>query len=224
MSFAEIVYIFVIIIILFVYYFMIVRKLYSSNNIVRGNTNIYADKLMIIAHPDDELIFGSRFIIEKSGWKIVCITNATLKSNNYISFNKENYRKKEFIDVMNKLKCQYEMWDYEDANFNWNWDETKLLERLKNLISEKQYKIILTHNLQGEYGHAQHKKISQLVHKLRPNNLYVFDFDPNSKNPYMEKINELINLYSSQDKVIKKYYKYILHQSKKKINFNAETQ
>ncbi|AGC01983.1 hypothetical protein H012_gp477 [Acanthamoeba polyphaga moumouvirus] len=221
MSLTEIIYIIIVIIILFIYYFLIVRNLHSSNYVIKGNTNLDADKLMIIAHPDDELIFGSKFILEDPGWKIVCVTNATLKSNNFISFNKENYRKKEFINVMNKLKCAYEMWDYEDANFNWNWNETKLLEQLENLISEKQYKIILTHNLQGEYGHAQHKKISKLIHKLKPDNLYVFDFDTNKTNPYMKKINNLINLYSSQDKVIKKYYKYILHQSKKKVEFNA---
>uniref|UniRef100_A0A6G6AC67 PIG-l superfamily n=1 Tax=Borely moumouvirus TaxID=2712067 RepID=A0A6G6AC67_9VIRU len=224
MSSKEKLYIIIVVIILFIYYFFIFRNLYSSDYIVKGNTNIDADKLMIVAHPDDELIFGSRFILEEPGWKIVCVTNATLKSNNYISFNKTNYRKEEFINVATELKCQYEMWDYEDANFNWNWNEEKLLKQLKTLLSEKQYKLILTHNLQGEYGHAQHKKISQLIHKLKPNNLYVFDLDTNYENPYTKKINELINLYSSQDEVIKKRYKYILHQSKKKVNFNAVMQ
>lgn len=213
----------IIIIVLYILYW---RPLHSSSEIIQGNTEYPANKLMIVAHPDDELIFGGSELIENPGWKVVSITNATKKSMNRFSPTRfsstENFRKREFIEMMNKLKCQYEMWDYEDNYFNANWNENLILNQLNKLISEKNYEIILTHNLQGEYGHTQHKRVSQLVHQLANqmllNNLWVFNTDKNITNPYSSKIKELAGIYGSQNTVIDEHYEYIIHQSKKYVN------
>ncbi|AEQ32589.1 N-acetylglucosaminylphosphatidylinositol deacetylase [Megavirus chiliensis] len=207
----------ILLIICYTYYYLFVRKLYNSNLIIKGNINIDADKLMIVAHPDDETIFGGRYLIEDHGWKVVCITNASSKSSNRLSL-KKYVRHKDFIYIMNKLKCQYEIWDYEDNQYNANWNKNKLLAQLENLFLDKKYKIILTHNLDGEYGHIQHKYISRLVHDINPKNLHVFHLDENQINPYYQKVMDLLKIYSCQNKIIRKLNKYILYQSIKKVN------
>ncbi|ANB50632.1 putative N-acetylglucosaminyl phosphatidylinositol deacetylase [Powai lake megavirus] len=207
----------IIIIICYVYYYLYIRKLYSSNYIIKGNTDIDADKLMIVAHPDDETIFGGRYLIENHGWKVICVTNASSKSSNTLSLKRYD-RRKDFIYIMNKLKCQYEIWDYEDNKFNANWNKNKLLTQLKNLFLDKKYKIVLTHNLDGEYGHIQHKCISRLVHEINPKNLYVFYLDMDQINPCYQKVMDLLKIYRCQNNIISKLNKYILHQSIKKVN------
>lgn len=199
------------------YYILFLRKLYSSNSVIKGNNHINVNKLMIIAHPDDELIFGGREILEEKGWKIVCITNGSSKSGNIFSFCSAEKRREEFISVMNKMDCAYEIWDYEDNYFNANWNEKILVRQLSNLLNEKKYRKIVTHNLNGEYGHIQHKKISEIIHYLKPKKLYIFDYKDSESNPYIEKINDISLLYSSQKNVIRKHYNYVIHQSLKKI-------
>ena len=58
-------------------YYVFFRKLYSSARKLKGNNHLKYDKLMIVTHPDDELIFGGRLLLDKKGWKVVCITNGS---------------------------------------------------------------------------------------------------------------------------------------------------
>lgn len=209
----------IIVIVIFVIFFLFFRQLYSSNYIVVGNKQKehFVDKLMIVAHPDDELIFGGKQLIEEKGWKIISVTNGTKNSNDIFKVGTENIRKKEFINVMNSLGHCYEMWDYEDNYLNNNWNESLLLEQLQKTINEKNYKKIVTHNLQGEYGHRQHKKISELVHKLKPKNLYVFDINDSEINTHIKELYKLIELYGTQKKIIQKHQKYLVHQCIRKV-------
>ncbi|QTF49288.1 putative N-acetylglucosaminyl phosphatidylinositol deacetylase [Acanthamoeba polyphaga mimivirus] len=219
--------VFIAVIIIIILYVLYLRPLYSGTSVIKGNTRYKADKLMIIAHPDDELIFGSKELIENPGWKVICITNGSKKSVNKISIcylmgHRSTYRRDEFINMMNLLHCQYEIWDYEDNYFNSNWNLKQLKNQLENLLREKNYKMVLTHNLAGEYGHTQHKTISKLLYDINPPNLYTFYYDSNTINPYLVLIKKLSHVYQSQDKIIKKNYKYIEHQSKIAVKNNSK--
>ena len=198
------------------YYYVFRRQLYSSNHIFSGNTDKPFNKLMIVAHPDDELIFGGRALLQEKGWKVICLTNGTLFSNNVFRFNRTNYRKREFISIMNKLGYPYEIWDFEDCYFNANWDDTKLMINL-NRIFETQYEKVITHNSEGEYGHCQHKKVHQMVQRCNPANLYVFHHGE-QENIYLDELLQLLKYYSSQKTIIDKHFKYIRYQSYRKIN------
>lgn len=205
--------IFLFVFVIVIYYFLFLRSLYSSDYFISGNNHLNVDKLMIIAHPDDELIFGGKELIKEKGWKVVCVTNGSNRAGNIFSFCPAEKRIKEFISVMNKLECRYEILDYEDNGFNANWNEISMLNKIRQLIDEKKYKKILTHNLNGEYGHVQHKKISEIVHRLKPNNLYVFDIDYTKTNSLKNELNKLLLLYNSQNKIIVKHRDYVDHQS-----------
>lgn len=212
-------YIIIIILILsIVWYYLYYRELYYSDKIITGNNHVKFDKLMIVAHPDDETIFGSRQLIEEPGWKVVCITNASNKSANQFSLINADTRINEFITIMTELDCAYEIWDYEDNGCNANWHKS-IIDRLSTLVNNRKYNKIVTHNLDGEYGHVQHKKISQIIHKINPPNLYVFN-KGTTKNPYIDKINKLLSIYQSQKIAVEKFYEYVYYQNVKSVNNN----
>lgn len=189
--------------------YLIKRPLYHSSLKIIGNQHIKYDKLMIVAHPDDELIFGGAELISKSGWKVVVVTNCTQESSNMFSLYIPN-RLQEFMNIMNKLGHCYEIWDYEDNGINCNWDN-KIETDIRNLLDNNKFKMIVTHNLKGEYGHIQHKKLSQIMHKLVNENLYVFTTSKNI-NPYYKKVKEILKLYTSQNSAINTHDKYTLYQ------------
>ncbi|MNI36301.1 1D-myo-inositol 2-acetamido-2-deoxy-alpha-D-glucopyranoside deacetylase [compost metagenome] len=151
---------------------------------------------MIVTHPDDETIFGGAQLILEKGWKVICVTNGDNK-----------VRKKEFKKVMKKLDAKYEMWTYKDK-WNGDFDRPRLKSDLAELLARQPVEKVVTHNLQGEYGHTQHIVLSQLIHELVDKNMYVFD---TSEKKLDEKVivkkKKLLKIYKSQDiKWIKRKY------------------
>ena len=124
---------------------------------------IVYDKLMVVAHPDDESIFGGANLIQETGWKVICLTNG----------NNET-RSTEFYQAMDMLKVSCEIWDYPD-DFEGSFDAALLKKDLKKILRKNSINCIVTHNLYGEYGHSQHKSLSQILHNIFKKNLYVFD-------------------------------------------------
>lgn len=127
-----------------------------------------ATKLMIVAHPDDELIFGGSSLIENNNWRVICLTN-----------KRDNKRRKEFEKVMRDLAIpEFEVYDLED-NFNVNLNDQQLTSILQNEINSKNWEKIVTHNSIGEYGHHHHYQIHNKVKELvnDTSKLWVFDKD-----------------------------------------------
>ncbi|WP_059172375.1 PIG-L family deacetylase [Bacillus sp. FJAT-27445] len=144
-----------------------------------------SDKLMIVAHPDDELLFGGGELLTEKGWKVVCVTN---RGN--------PQRAAEFRKVMNLLNAEYDIWNYPDK-WNGDFDRMALSNDLKKLLGECNYKKIVTHNLHGEYGHTQHIALSQVLHDLVKKDLYVFGFhDQKLPSDIFKKKLELLHEYS----------------------------
>lgn len=208
----------IVVMILMVYYIIYHRTLHSGEFFIQGNNNQKIDKLMIVAHPDDELIFGGSELVKESGWKVVCVTNATWRSHNIFSPNLKKNRYQEFILVMNKLGHAYEIWDFEDNLFSANWNLNLLEKKLLQIINQQKYNKIVTHNLKGEYGHVQHKKISEIINNIKPANLYVFGYNENIYNEYTAQITQLLKIYHSQNNTIAMHYKWIVHQCLEKIS------
>jgi LmbE family N-acetylglucosaminyl deacetylase len=120
-------------------------------------------KLMIVAHPDDESLFGGEALTSSAGWTVVCVTNGTSEE-----------RRREFIAAMTSIGANYTMLSHFDHLNSGNFSP-RLGEQLAALIAEFPYEIVVTHNERGEYGHPQHRAVHREVRRLAgPRPLYVF--------------------------------------------------
>lgn len=165
---------------------------------VRKTKNKEIKRLMIVAHPDDETIFGGGHLLQDK-YTVVCVTCGVV-----------DYRVQEFEKVMGRTNDDYIMLGFVDRVgvtgpiSHWNKEYNKIYEVLKKIIDSENWDIIVTHNPDGEYGHIQHKKVSEMVTNLTDNNkLYYFGHwyrngsnEPTmDNNLYNEKMNELISVY-----------------------------
>lgn len=111
--------------------------------------------LMIVAHPDDELIFGGGHLLE-GDYLVLCITNGRNKT-----------RKAEFQKVMEDTGNQGIILEYPDkvCGSRDEWDNVKdgIFSDIEKVITLKKYDMIVTHNERGEYGHIHHKMTHSLV-------------------------------------------------------------
>ena len=125
------------------------------------------DNLMIVAHPDDELLWGGAHLI-KDNYLVVCITCGT----NQVRVN-------EFVRIMNETNDKYIMLGYPDKTNgerdSWDNHRSNISKDLNEIINLKEWNIIVTHNPDGEYGHQHHKMTSSITtENVITDNLYYF--------------------------------------------------
>ena len=113
------------------------------------------NKLMIVAHPDDETIWGGGHLLE-GGYFVVCITNG-----------ENEIRKEEFLRAVKESGNIPLILSYPDKEFGmrsrwWGYIDD-ITTDIKTILSFKKWDIVVTHNLEGEYGHIHHKMVSALV-------------------------------------------------------------
>ena len=140
---------------------------------------------MVVAHPDDESLFGGATLLE-GGWKVICITNGN-----------RPVRRAEFEKVMELTKSEFEMWSYYDQ-FTTPLADT-LEDDLIKVVNQGWDKIV-THNQKGEYGHPHHIQVHNILSKITNNNLWTFNFNGPDELPpdiWQAKLN-LIHIYESQ--------------------------
>lgn len=186
---------------------------YSENNsiIVENNNKCFkyirkdnqnkkdSKRLMIVAHPDDETIFGGGHLLQEK-YTIVCITCGAV-----------DYRVNEFERVMKETKDDYIMLGFTDREnktgpiSHWHSEYSLIYETINNIINSDNWDMIITHNPDGEYGHIHHIMTSEIVTDIADNDkLYYFGHwyrngSNESKidnNLYNKKIDKLISIYS----------------------------
>ncbi len=174
-----------------------------------------ARKLMIVAHPDDETIWGGMHLLDGE-YFVVCITNG----NNSV-------RKEEFNNVLEKSGNEGIILSYPDKVLgkrdDWEkvWDY--IVSDIGKIIESKDWEIIVTHNPDGEYGHTHHKMTSRIVTEKcsengKDNALWYFgkyyrksevekiygDMREYDSEKQQEK-EQLLSLYNSQKKTVNKF-------------------
>lgn len=173
------------------------------------------DKLMIVAHPDDEMLWGGMHLI-KDKYLVVCMTNANTRR-----YGKT--RAKELQKVLEKTKDKGIILNYPDYNNagkidDWSGCAKSMKKDLTVLLQYKDWKVVVTHNKQGEYGHKQHKKTHKLVaecfRKVQPAGAKLMYFEKyhkkgyKGKSPYtkseLKKKADILKLYKSQKRTVQK--------------------
>lgn len=165
-------------------------------------------KLMIVAHPDDETIYGGGHLLT-GDYTVVCITCGVV-----------DYRVEEFKEVMDKTGDNYIMLGFVDrVNVtgpisNWSDEYNDIYNALHDIITSENWDMIITHNPDGEYGHRHHIMTSEMVTDITgKNNLYYFGHwsyggrneSKISDNLYNKKMNELISVYYRSQAVALNY-------------------
>lgn len=197
-----------------VYWIFRVCKSYYDEDKFNSLDLSKVNKLMIVAHPDDETIWGGGHLID-GGYLVVCITDG---------YNKT--RKNEFdtaVKHLNETNIPLIL-NFPDKTFNkrdnWFGIKGKIEDAVDKCINLKDWELIVTHNKEGEYGHIHHKMTSSIVRseykKLdKQNPLYLFgtyhskkklpnyeaSMTPMSEELYNKKV-EVLKDFKSQEKVI----------------------
>lgn len=113
------------------------------------------NKLMIVAHPDDEMLWGGSHLIDED-YLVVCVTCGV-----------DELRVKEIERVLKETNDGLIMLGYPDKTNgerdNWNTSRDGIKEDLKKIFELKDWDAIVTHNPFGEYGHIHHKMTSEIV-------------------------------------------------------------
>ena len=119
----------------------------------RGISN--ASKLMIVAHPDDDMLWGGAHLMEK-GYFVVVVTNR---------YNAK--RKQEFYKVLEASGNNGIMLSYPDKTYgkkdSWDHNKDGIRRDLDKIINYQHWDLIVTHNKDGEYGHIHHKMTHRFV-------------------------------------------------------------
>lgn len=112
-------------------------------------------KLMIVAHPDDETLWGGGTLIAND-YLVVCLTNGN---------NKE--RSEEFMNVMKATNDIGLILSYPDKihgkRSDWDFCKSGIIDDIETIINYKKWTTIVTHNEAGEYGHFHHIMTNSFV-------------------------------------------------------------
>lgn len=171
------------------------------------------NKVMIVAHPDDELLWGGKHLLEDD-YLVVCLTRGY-----------DEVRRGEFERVLAETKDKGLILSYPDKvgkkRSNWKFWRRDMEEDLAEILKYKDWELVATHNEEGEYGHKQHIMTHESVKKVYQETgckakLFWFGkYYVDDKVPYdlMEMEKEVYNqkrklakIYESQRSSIRKLY------------------
>lgn len=172
-------------------------KLYKNELIIQTNLE-NVENIMIVAHADDETIFGMNELHNGEKWLLIICTNSidgrigvTRKDIPGVIQMSKDYN----FNLIVIQHCDI----YEEKVINTRFDIT-VYNYLKKYLMKQKWKRIITHNKDGEYGHTQHILVHRMVsHILYDNDIIyntfkVFDFSNKVTNNCLE-AKDILNKY-----------------------------
>ena len=149
------------------------------------------DKIMIVSHPDDEALFGgAELLTHPDEYKVVVLDEYH-----------NDIRRREFLESMRFIGInEYEHWTgYKGGE---DYHREKLIYELLRVLRERNYKKIVTHGDNGEYGHPRHRACHDVLAHLRPELLWVFDRGDKIDDKLITQKRKLLNCYGSHREVL----------------------
>jgi len=144
---------------------------FISNYTLNNHNASQYKKLMIVAHPDDETLWGGGKLF-KDRYFVVCLTNGyhSRRANEFkklLQFTNNSGIILNYPDIQSHIKD------------NWSEVENGILKDLSKILNYQYWDKIVTHGLEGTTGHIHHKKTSYYVTIIakkynKYNNLYYF--------------------------------------------------
>lgn len=114
--------------------------------------------VVIVAHPDDETLWAGGTILNHPTWNwfIVCLCRKS-----------DLERATKFHKALQIFNAEGIMGDLDDGPDQKGLDEKELENTILDLLPQKHFDLIITHNPSGEYTrHLRHEEVSNAVTKL----------------------------------------------------------
>jgi LmbE family N-acetylglucosaminyl deacetylase len=168
--------------------------------------------LMLVAHPDDESLFGFYDLI-RSNCTILCFTN-----------EKHPVRAEEFSKVLFETQQTGRMFNYKDASKE-QWKHISndtFIETLLPFIRETKYDRIVSHDKCGEYGHKQHIRVHSIAVDLSkrlqiPFSSFEDRFDVFFQETNSTLYNDVLTIYKSEQYAVSVFRNFFYDRAKRRI-------
>jgi LmbE family N-acetylglucosaminyl deacetylase len=143
------------------------------------NDETHKSVAIIVAHPDDEILWAGGTILSNPLWAcfIICLCRK----------NDED-RAPKFHRVLKILNAKGIMGNLDDAPNQHPLDDTLVQQTLLDLLNDTHFDLIITHNPTGEYTrHLRHEEVSKAVinlweeEKISTNMLWTFAYEDGNK-------------------------------------------
>jgi LmbE family N-acetylglucosaminyl deacetylase len=159
---------------------------------------------LIVAHPDDEILWAGGTIIDYSSWNWFILS---------LCRGSDPDRAPKFYKVLDILGAEGTMGDLNDAPEQEPLDEQELDRTILNLLPSKNFDLIITHDPSGEYTrHLRHEETGKAVinlwnnGKITSEELWTFAYSDGNKK-YLPIPLEKASVYNklTQQTWLKKY-------------------
>jgi LmbE family N-acetylglucosaminyl deacetylase len=114
--------------------------------------------LIIVAHPDDEILWSGGTLIDHPKWQrfVVCLCRKN-----------DPDRAPRFYRVLNKINAKGVMADIDDGPEQRPLEQDEIKNTIKALMPPNRYDLVITHSPVGEYTrHLRHEEVSKAVIQL----------------------------------------------------------
>jgi len=177
---------------------------------------------LIVAHPDDETLWAGGTILSHPAWQwfIVCLCRGS-----------DTERAQKFNKALHILKSEGIMGDLDDGPDQKPLDKKELEHSILDLLPQKYFDLIITHNPSGEYTrHIRHEETGTAVIKLwragkiAASELWSFAYEDGNKEYYPRPV-ETADIYRKLTRRIwlRKYSIITETYGFDKNSFEAET-
>ncbi len=137
---------------------------------------------IIVAHPDDETLWAGGTILSHPGWNCFIVS---------VCRGSDTDRAPKFNNALKVLKSEGNMGDLDDGPDQNPLDEAELEQTILNLLPDKHYDLIISHNPNGEYTrHLRHEEVSRAVinswnnNKISADELRTFAYEDGKREYY----------------------------------------
>lgn len=134
---------------------------------------------IIVAHPDDETLWAGGTILKNVKWNCIIIS---------VCRRSDTERAPKFFRALKIYNSVGAMGDLDDGPEQTPLDEIELERTILNLLPQKSYDLIITHNPSGEYTrHLRHEEVSKAVinlwytNKIVTHEMYTFAYEDGGK-------------------------------------------
>ncbi len=134
---------------------------------------------VIVAHPDDETLWAGGTILSHPHWNCFIVS---------LCRGSDADRAARFYKALKVLKSEGVMGDLDDGPDQHPLDEEELEQTILDLLPQKHYELIISHNPNGEYTrHLRHEEVSRAVinlwknGKITTNELRTFAYEDGNK-------------------------------------------